>query len=70
MTSSSSSATYHLLGQSSTDLDTEVDEGQVERDATTVKMSQRLGTFRAVYVVALCCIGSFLFAYVRECVMP
>lgn len=26
-------------------------------------MSQALGTFRAVYVVALCCWGSFLFAY-------
>ena len=22
-----------------------------------------LGTFRAVYLVALCCVGSFLFAY-------
>ncbi|TVY44340.1 Quinate permease [Lachnellula occidentalis] len=26
-------------------------------------MSVRLGTFRAIYVVALCCVGSFLFAY-------
>ena len=26
-------------------------------------MSKALGTFRAVYLVALCCIGSFLFAY-------
>ncbi|KAI1120994.1 general substrate transporter [Nemania abortiva] len=26
-------------------------------------MSKALGTFRAFYVVALCCIGSFLFAY-------
>lgn len=26
-------------------------------------MGHRLGTFRAVYLVALCCIGSFLFAY-------
>lgn len=26
-------------------------------------MSQALGTFRAVYLVALCCVGSFLFAY-------
>lgn len=25
--------------------------------------SSRLGTFRAVYLVALCCVGSFLFAY-------
>jgi hypothetical protein len=26
-------------------------------------MGKALGTFRAVYLVALCCIGSFLFAY-------
>ena len=26
-------------------------------------MSQALGTFRAIYLVALCCVGSFLFAY-------
>jgi hypothetical protein len=26
-------------------------------------MSKRLGTFRAIYLVALCCVGSFLFAY-------
>lgn len=26
-------------------------------------MSKTLGTFRAVYLVALCCVGSFLFAY-------
>ncbi|KAF6828845.1 hypothetical protein CPLU01_08283 [Colletotrichum plurivorum] len=26
-------------------------------------MSKLLGTFRAVYLVALCCVGSFLFAY-------
>lgn len=26
-------------------------------------MSQALGTFRAVYLVAICCVGSFLFAY-------
>lgn len=26
-------------------------------------MAKALGTFRAVYLVALCCVGSFLFAY-------
>lgn len=26
-------------------------------------MSKALGTFRATYLVALCCVGSFLFAY-------
>lgn len=26
-------------------------------------MGKALGTFRAVYLVALCCVGSFLFAY-------
>jgi hypothetical protein len=26
-------------------------------------MSRALGAFRAVYLVALCCVGSFLFAY-------
>lgn len=26
-------------------------------------MSKTLGTFRAVYLVAICCTGSFLFAY-------
>lgn len=26
-------------------------------------MSKALGTFRAVYLGALCCVGSFLFAY-------
>lgn len=26
-------------------------------------MGKSLGTFRAVYLVALCCTGSFLFAY-------
>lgn len=26
-------------------------------------MGKRLGTFRAVYLVALSCVGSFLFAY-------
>ena len=70
MSGSGSSAAYHLLGQSSTDPETELDDHEAEPDATEIKMGQRLGTFRAVYVVALCCIGSFLFAYVRECAMP
>ncbi len=26
-------------------------------------MGHALGTFRAVYLVSLCCVGSFLFAY-------
>jgi hypothetical protein len=26
-------------------------------------MTRALGTFRAFYLVALCCVGSFLFAY-------
>lgn len=26
-------------------------------------MGKALGTFRAIYLVALCCTGSFLFAY-------
>lgn len=29
----------------------------------SAKMSKALGLFRAVYLVALCCVGSFLFAY-------
>lgn len=62
----SSSAAYHLLGESSTDpVDTDLDEDELSLRADVVNMSQRLGTFRAVYVVALCSIGSFLFAYVR-----
>jgi hypothetical protein len=26
-------------------------------------MGKALGTFRAIYLVAICCVGSFLFAY-------
>lgn len=62
--SSSSSAAYHLLVQSSTDPDTELDHDEASPDPEVTKMGKRLGTFRAVYVVALCSIGSFLFAYV------
>ena len=62
--SSSSSTAYHLLGQSSTDPDTELDHDEPSPDPSTINMGKRLGTFRAVYVVALCSIGSFLFAYV------
>jgi hypothetical protein len=60
----SSSVAYHLVGQSSTDPDPDFDDDETSSNAETVAMTQRLGTFRAVYVVALCSIGSFLFAYV------
>jgi hypothetical protein len=62
----SSSVAYHLVGQSSTDPDPDFDDDDTVSNAETVAMTQRLGTFRAVYVVALCSIGSFLFAYVRQ----
>ena len=64
--SSSSSVAYHLLGQSSTDPDIEPDPPQASLDPIVIKMGKQLGTFRAVYLVAICSIGSFLFAYVRS----
>lgn len=68
--SSSSSAVYHRLDQAGpssapslqgyeSDDDTEVESADFIFDT----MSNKLGTFRAIYVVALCSIGSFLFAY-------
>lgn len=63
--SSSLSVKYHRLDQysspasASRDID---DEGDLS-DIEPTKMANALGTFRAVYVVSLCSIGSFLFAY-------
>lgn len=55
-----SSAGYRLLyeppASSATDQESDI-------PPSTSKMGKRLGTFRAVYVVALCAIGSFLFAF-------
>lgn len=62
----STSTAYHLVGQSSSDPDPDLDHDEVEQDPTAAKIGKRLGAFRAVYLVALCCIGSFLFAYVRS----
>ncbi|KAK4944930.1 hypothetical protein LTR10_015849 [Elasticomyces elasticus] len=53
----SSSAGYHLLQQGDTS------DSTPSPTAHETAMGKRLGTFRACYVVALCCIGSFLFAY-------
>jgi len=68
--SSSSSAVYHRLDRASSSninslQDHDSDDGTEEAtiNADLDKMSNRLGTFRAVYVVSLCSIGSFLFAY-------
>lgn len=68
--SSASSAVYHRIDQAGPSSapslqDHESDdeaEGEI-LDFDLVAMSNRLGTFRAVYVVSLCSIGSFLFAY-------
>ncbi|KIW29925.1 uncharacterized protein PV07_05710 [Cladophialophora immunda] len=57
MASSSSSAGYQLLQQGDTP---ETAPAATEEE---INMGKSLGTFRACYVVALCCIGSFLFAY-------
>ena len=59
-----SSAGYRLLDQASTDLDIEPEENETASLQQTSAMGKQLGTFRAAYVVALCAIGSFLFAYV------
>ena len=39
------------------------DSLQSSGPASPVAMGKKLGTFRAVYLVALCSMGSFLFAY-------
>ncbi|KAJ9605350.1 hypothetical protein H2200_010007 [Cladophialophora chaetospira] len=57
MAASSSSSGYHLLRQG------EPSEAPSASTEEEIKMGKTLGTFRACYVVALCCIGSFLFAY-------
>jgi sugar porter (SP) family MFS transporter len=57
MASSSSASGYQLLQQG------EPSEPPTTRTAQDLKMGKSLGTFRACYVVSLCCIGSFLFAY-------
>jgi MFS family permease len=57
MASSSSSGGYHLLDQG------ESSSSPTQATEQEIKMGKTLGTFRACYVVALCCIGSFLFAY-------
>ncbi len=59
-----SSVRYQLLGQASTDPDIESEEDETAPLQQSSAMGKRLGTFRAVLVVALCAIGSFLFAYV------
>ena len=70
----SNATSYHLLGESSTspDIDDDNDDND-EVDSplliTSTKMGKRLGTFRVFYLVALCCIGSFLFAYVGKPMM-
>lgn len=69
--SSSSSAVYHRLDQADSSSasslqDHESDDNEVEEESPDFEfdgMSNKLGTFRAIYVVALCSIGSFLFAY-------
>ncbi|KAK5452840.1 hypothetical protein LTS15_006988 [Exophiala xenobiotica] len=53
----SSSAGYRLLQQG------ESSESSPPQSEEHIIMGKRLGVFRASYVVALCCIGSFLFAY-------
>ncbi|KAK5202492.1 hypothetical protein LTR72_011785 [Exophiala xenobiotica] len=53
----SSSAGYRLLQQG------ESSESSLPQSEEDIIMGKRLGVFRASYVVALCCIGSFLFAY-------
>jgi len=70
--SSSSSAIYHRLDQADSPSAScllqnhESDDDGLEEDSVDLEynnMSDKLGTFRAIYVVALCSIGSFLFAY-------
>lgn len=62
----SSSASYHLVGESSTDPDLTNDDQDSDSLKPRSEMGYRLGVFRACYVVALCSIGSFLFAYVSQ----
>lgn len=62
----SSSTAYHLVGESSNHTDLETDEDDASPVQRGTDMGYRLGVFRACYVVALCSIGSFLFAYVRR----
>ena len=62
----SSSASYHLVGESSTDPDLTIDHQDNDSLQPRSEMGYRLGVFRACYVVALCSIGSFLFAYVSQ----
>ena len=57
MASSFSLRGYHLLHQG------ESSESALIATEREIEMGKALGTFRACYVVALCCIGSFLFAY-------
>lgn len=59
--SRSSAAGYHLLDASTNSQ--HLDEASQQRLPPASKMAKRLGTFRAVYVVSLCAIGSFLFAF-------
>ncbi|KIW41398.1 uncharacterized protein PV06_06960 [Exophiala oligosperma] len=54
----SSLATYHLLDQAESS-----ESSDSPTQQTNLAMGKRLGLFRACYVVGLCCIGSFLFAY-------
>lgn len=59
----STSVGYQLLEQSPDSAGPSSDQIRIfNRD--NPNMGKALGTFRAVYVVALCSIGSFLFAYV------
>lgn len=53
----SSSAGYRLLQQG------EISDAFSSPTAPDTTMGKQLGLFRACYVVGLCCIGSFLFAY-------
>lgn len=40
-----------------------LDSLEPQEGLLTYLIMTRLGTFRATYLVALCCVGSFLFAY-------
>ena len=56
-----SSTGYHLVGEAFVGSEHQPEE--VSSFEQRSAMGKQLGTFRAIYVVALCAIGSFLFAY-------
>lgn len=56
-------STTRLSGYQLIQREPTVRSAETETNEDIITMGKRLGTIRAIYLVSLCCIGSFIFAY-------